>query len=223
MFLASALNDINNQFDAQGNLRSPLHPQFQTEQFSGTVKAVLLKEKEHLKTSQQGGNISAFLSRAAELIPQLSSMAGEALGGPGSEAQKYGIICVWHLLVWIMETSVSFDFYPISRAWTFERVTAMKNLDVFMLGVLEKSIALAPNELGIYLIPVRYLPYYTNWISDAYASLQRVAGFVEGYELEQGQFLNQTLGAMRWFLNNANEQIERGTRHAELQATVCRG
>ena len=223
MLLASALNDINNQFDTHGNLRSPLHPPLQTEQFSGTVKAVLLKEKERLKASPQGYNVSAFLSAAAELIPQLSSMADEALGGPGSEAQKYGIICVWALLVWIMETSISLDFYPISCAWTFERVTAMKKLDLLMLSVLEKTIALAPDELGIYFIPVRYLPFYTKWISDSYESLGRVASFTEGYGMDQGQFLNQTLGAMRWFLANARQQIERGIRHAELQASVCRG
>jgi len=85
-----------------------------------------------------------------------------------------------------------------------------------MLKVLEEKISLAPNTVGAYYVAMRYQPLYTKWIAKDYALLRVVAGYAEGDGLAEGQFLAQTLGGMKWFLNNAAEQISRGKKHARL-------
>jgi len=142
-------------------------------------------------------------------------MALVALGGPGSIGRMYGIDTVWELLVWIMETCIPSDD-DVLLDWTVDGVVSMRKLDYLMLEVLEEKIKLAPNEVGSYYVAMRYQPYYTRWITKDYALLRVLARYAEGNGLDEGHFLAQTLGGMKWFLNNAAEQIARGKKHARL-------
>lgn len=212
--LDHALDNIRGHFDPSGALSSPVPPELQAELFSQIFKSILLKKKDDLKTSYQGYSVNAFLCTVAELIPQLSFMASDTLGGPGAEGQKKGINCIWKLLVWAIQLSIADCDDMIPWCWTATSVHAMQLLDRLMQNMLVEKLALAPTSLGMYLIASRYLPPYTDWIQEDYVSLRDVARLAGMGGLGDGRFLKQTIMHMEWFLQKAAHQIDIGRNHA---------